>query len=218
MDNLLLFGGTFDPIHNGHLNIARGVQDFFHFDNVAFLPCKLPVLQKNLFTTSSQHRLAMLQIALAELPKKYHFHIEKREINRNSPSYTVTTLEEFREKFGKQKPITLLLGFDAFCQLPQWHRWQEVIELANLLIINRPDYEKTKLPDALQILLSSHKTADPHALLKTPHGLIARFNAGEYPISSTAVRESLFANKLPTALLPQSICHYIIEKKLYCLK
>lgn len=218
MDNLLLFGGTFDPVHAGHINTARAIQQFFKFDQFAFLPCKIPVVDKHVLTTSSQHRLTMLNLALAEQAKHYHFYVDRHEMNRNSPSYMVTTLNEFRKEFGGDRSITLLLGLDAFCQLSQWYQWQQLIKLANLLIINRKGYDEKQIPEDVKELLLAHETANPKALLTTPHGLIARFNAGDYAISSTTVRDKLKAKKLPRNFLSKSVCNYIIENKLYCLE
>ena len=215
MNNLLIFGGTFNPIHCGHLNTAITVQQFFHFERVAFLPCKLPVLDKQSLTAPIQHRLIMLNLALAEQAKHYHFYVASNEIVRDSPSYTLTTLNEFRNECGQALPITLLLGLDTFCQLPQWHQWEQLIKLANLLVINRTGYSENQLPAEMKALLLAHETADPKALLKRSHGLIARFDAGNYDISSTRVRNSLIAKKLPNNFLPKTVSNYIIEKKLY---
>ncbi|OGV51262.1 MAG: nicotinate (nicotinamide) nucleotide adenylyltransferase [Legionellales bacterium RIFCSPHIGHO2_12_FULL_42_9] len=244
MDNLLIFGGTFDPIHYGHINTAINVQQFFHFEQFAFLPCKIPVLNKQSLTAPSQHRLAMLNLALAEQKKHYHFYVASNEIARDSPSYTLTTLNEFRNECGKALPITLLLGFDVFCQLSQWNQWQQLIELANLLVINRAGYDEDNLPVEMKALLLAHETTNPKALLKTPHGLIARFDAGNYDISSTRVRGSLISKKptstpeldpaqksldvvagmavkdkkSPINLLPNTVYHYILDNKLYSFK
>ena len=218
MNNLLLFGGAFDPIHYGHLNTAVNIQNKFHFDQFAFLPCKIPVLKKQDLITLPQHRLAMLKLALSELKKQDHFYIDTHEITRNSPSYTVTTLQAFRHECGKNRPITLLLGWDAFCQLPTWYEWEQLIKLTNLLIIKRAGYQKEKISNQVQTLLLAHETTNQNALLNTSHGLILCFNAGNYDISSTKIRESFKQKSIPKDSLPESVLHYIIEHKLYCLK
>ncbi len=215
MNNLLVFGGTFDPIHLGHLNTAMAIQQIFHFDRVAFLPCKTPVLNKQSTPCTATHRLNMLKLALAQVPKDCHFCVDARELNRESPSYTVTTLEEMRTEYGAQLPITLLIGQDAFYQLSQWHQWTRLIKLANLLVIERPGYGKQPLPQAIESLLTKHQTHNPLALLETPKGLIARFDAGEYPISSTMVREGLQNNSLVSDCLPDGVNQYIIDNELY---
>ena len=215
MDNLLLFGGTFDPIHNGHLHTAIAVQQFFHFDQFCFLPCKNPVLNKPNQATSAKHRLKMIQIALKSQPKDFHFTIDSREIMRESPSYMVTTLEDLRLEYGTAFPITLLLGHDVFCQLPQWHQWQRLMQLTNLLVINRKGYEEREIPTEVQTLLHRDETSDPKALLSIAHGLIYRFDAGAYDISSSAVRDNLANKTWPENMLPREVEMYIAKNKLY---
>ncbi len=217
MNNLLIFGGTFDPVHLGHINTAKHIQQFFNFDQFAFLPCKQPVLDKSSLTSPSEHRLTMLNLALAEQDKHYHFYVDHHEISRNSPSYMTTTLEEFRQELGKKLPITLLMGLDAFCHLPQWHQWQKLIKLANLLVIARQGYKETPMPEEVKTLLRTHETTNQKTLLTTSHGLITRFDAGKYDISSTKIRSVLVDNKTIGDALPNSVHHYIIENKLYFL-
>ena len=215
MANLLLFGGTFDPIHNGHIHTAIAVQQFFHFDQFCFLPCKNPVLNKPNQTTSAEHRLKMLQIALQAQSEAFHFTIDSRELTRDSASYMVTTLEDLRREYGNTFAITLLLGLDVFFQLPQWYQWKRLMQLTNFLVINRKGYEKREIPTKVQTLLHTHETNDPTALLSISHGLIYRFDAGAYDISSSSVRDNLANKTLPENTLPREVAVYIAENKLY---
>lgn len=216
--NVLIYGGSFDPIHHGHLKTAVNIQNFFHFDHVKFLPCKLsPIPKPSQFTASPQDRVEMLKRALTAYPHSYHFEIDGREIQRQTPSYTVTTLMAYRKELGEETPITLVLGVDALHQLPQWHQWEKLIHLANFLVINRSSYpDKTiTMPEAIKNLVEQHETRDPKALLTTAHGLIYHFDAGNFEISSSLIRKLHQENKELTPFLPQAVIDYLIEKKLY---
>lgn len=228
MHNIVIYGGTFDPVHNGHINTAINVQKQFHFEKFIFLPCKRPLLKKDALASEEQ-RVAMLRLALGEQNKSYHFTIDSAEIDRVSPSYMVHTLEDFRQFYGKEVSITLLLGADTFLQLPQWYEWQKILVLANLLVIERPGvnsflshreintlpYHLEKLPSSLAQLLTTHWADNPKALLKSPHGLIYCFNAGNFPISSTWCRQQLQAGNLIKNYIPNAVMNYIKQYKLY---
>lgn len=213
MSSLLIFGGTFDPIHKGHLHIAINVQTTFNFSHFYFLPCKTPLL-KNHATATSAQRLTMLELALMDQPKSYHFALDDREIKRDSPSYMVTSLSDYRQNWGQDTAITLLLGWDAFHQFLQWYQWGKILSLANLLIIKRPSITIPSLAKPLQNLITNRATTNPLALLSQSHGLIHCFDAGDYPISSTAIRAQIEQKEL-TEVLPKAVSDYIINNRLY---
>lgn len=208
--NILLFGGTFDPVHKGHLNIAKTVQDHFQFERFVFLPCKIPVLKKNAQATPQQ-RLDMLRLALSENPD-YPFEIDAREMYRESPSYTVITLEDYRKELGPDVSITLLMGVDSFSTLPGWHKWQNILLLANILVIDRANHsDLTSNNPVLSQIMKQHKTADERALLQHSHGLIYNYHAGLYDVSSTAIRDRSGSD----IAMPDSVRRYIEENCLY---
>lgn len=209
--NLLLFGGSFDPPHWGHIKTACSVQAMFHFQKFVFLPCNTPVL-KGATQASAQQRTDMLTLALTDYPE---FSIDLREIQRETPSYMVDTLKSLREELGLNCTITLLLGYDAFLQLPQWHDWQALITLANLLIVQRPGTQKTTVPTALTALLQQHQTKDKTTLLTCPHSMIYQLNAGSYSISSTMIRTQLQQHQDVSLYLPKPVYEYIKQQALY---
>ncbi|KTD26172.1 MULTISPECIES: nicotinate-nucleotide adenylyltransferase [Legionella] len=214
MRNLVIYGGTFDPPHNGHINTAINVQNYFHFDRFLFLPCKTPVLKNQAFATPEQ-RIAMLKLALTSQNRDKNFEIDLSEINRDSPSYMVDTLRHFRTIWGNTMPITLLMGADAFSQLPRWHAWEKLLPLANLLVIKRAGFIEEMNNDAINELLIKHETDDEKAITTQTHGLICRFNAGNFNFSSTWIREQLREHHDLTDYLPTAVIHYIKEKGLY---
>lgn len=214
MHNLIIYGGTFDPIHYGHINTALQVQKQFGFERFYFLPCKTPVLKAE-SQASADDRIHMVQLALEDMPAELHFDWDDSEIKRTTPSYMVTTLKHFREKLGTTIPITLLLGYDSFIQLPFWHQWQHLLDLCNLLVINREAFSKHPLPESLQALLKKHEHNDKNILLKQSHGVIHRFNAGNFDISSSQLRQKLALQDDLCNNIPDNVIAYIKKHKLY---
>ena len=210
MHSIAIFGGTFDPIHNGHLNISNAIQNFFNFDSYLFLPCKIPTLKPPAFA-SNQQRIEMLELALKDYPQ---FKIDLREINRLSPSYMVDTLQSFRKEY-RNDSITLIMGYDAFTSLPQWHQWDKIIKLANLLIINRVDCLKHPPQEPINQLITNHKNNSKDVLLHSMAGVINFFDAGNYTISSTDIRKRIQLHQSVNNKLPNKVYDYIKRMKLY---
>ncbi|KTD64122.1 nicotinate-nucleotide adenylyltransferase [Legionella spiritensis] len=214
MNNLIIYGGSFDPIHYGHINTALNVQQHFNFQAFYFLPCRIPVL-KGSTHASSQHRANMIQLVIDSLPSNRNFHLDYSELRRRTPSYMVTTLENFRKKLGWQTSITLLLGLDTFSQLPKWHQWQRLFELANLLVIDREEHSNIVMPETLQMIVKKHEHREEKALCSRTHGIIHRFNAGHFRISSTCIREQLAKGESIDGKTPDSVINYIRQNNLY---
>lgn len=210
MSSIAIFGGTFDPVHDGHIKVSLSIQSHFNFDAYFFLPCNVPTL-KPPTRVSNQQRIEMLQLAIQPYPQ---FQLDLREIKRDTPSYMVETLSSFRVD-NKDASITLILGFDAFLLLAQWHQWEEIIQLANLLIINRTPFAQCPITKPVQELLNNHETEEKEALLTQKSGIIYLFDAGDYEISSTDIRKALSTNKKTKTMLPKEIYQYIKQRRLY---
>ncbi len=129
---IAIFGGTFDPIHLGHLRLALDLHEKYKFDEIRFIPCKNPVLKKAA-TVSLEHRIAMLKLAVKDQPQ---FVVDESERHRNGPSYMIDTLVDLQSKMPKQK-FTLILGSDAFEDFNRWHCCEDIIALAKLLVVPR---------------------------------------------------------------------------------
>lgn len=210
MQKIAILGGTFDPVHNGHIKTSLCIQMQFNFDKYFFLPCKSPVL-KPLSLATNQQRVTMLTLALKDYKQ---FQIDLREINRESPSYMLTTLESFRKEY-QDASITLIIGYDAFLLLNRWYQWHKLIDLANFLVINRPECSDQVIPDELIQLIKKHEKKSKDDLLTHQSGVVFFLDAGYYAISSTAIRQSISQHQNISHELPESVYQYIIEQKLY---
>lgn len=210
MNSIVIYGGSFDPVHNGHIHTALNIHGQFNCDRFIFLPCKLPIL-KNTTTATAEQRVQMLHLALQEYP---FFSIDLREIQRTTPSYMVDTLCSFRQELGDTISITLLLGEDAFLQFDKWHEWQRIISLSHLMVMHRPDLQPGYSSD-LENLYSSHKTSILEDLNTSASGKIYEINAGNYQISSTWVRSQLQQGKDVSGYAPKTVLTYIQEQNLF---
>ena len=209
--NILIFGGSFDPPHLGHLNTALTIQNHIQLERFIFLPCKAPILKK-ITIASCEQRIHMLKLALESHSQ---FEIDLREIHRKTPSYMVNTLKSFRDELGNNISITLLIGMDAFLQLPQWHAWQELLDLSHILVMKRAQIDTQVMPKQVSALLNSNEVFDKAELLTKPYGKIYQYNAGEYAISSTALRQKINAGEDVRLYLPEAVYQYLIKKKIY---
>lgn len=214
--HIALFGGTFCPIHNGHIGVALFLQDYFHFDAFLFLPNKAPILDKTA-TASVEQRLAMLELALAPYP---FFTIDKREANRATPSFMIDTLKSLRAELGNDIAISLIIGMDSFQQIHRWHDWEKIFTLCNLIVLDRPGAEEIHLSEPLRNLLIAnciHQITDPKDLSSTQRGGFYRCNAGIYPISSTMICGLIQSGGDAGPFLPPAVLKYIQEKSLFIL-
>ena len=210
MHSIALFGGTFDPVHVGHIQTSFAIQKEFNFNSFFFVPCKIPVI-KATSVASSEQRIAMLQLAIQAHKQ---FTIDLREINRDSPSYMVETLQSFRTDYP-QASITLIIGYDSLLTLPQWFHWQELIQLANILVLKRTNFADKKIPEEILQLLSKHETQNKLQLLAHEAGCILQYDAGNFAISSTMIREKIKAKQNISAFVPQEVEEYIKKFGIY---
>lgn len=192
---LAILGGTFDPVHLGHLNAAWEAAELLNTP-VRLLPAAVPP-HRQAPRASGAQRVAMLEAALAHQTR---LSLDTRELARSGPSYTIDTLEELRVEQGDQ-PLILLLGADAFAGLPTWHRWRELLEVAHIGVMTRPGIDAT-WPDQLQHTAAARVTGPDGAWRTTPAGQVIELSITPLDISATRVRELLAAGRDPRFLLP----------------
>ncbi|MHB8255100.1 MAG: nicotinate-nucleotide adenylyltransferase, partial [Acidiferrobacter sp.] len=179
--NLLgVFGGTFDPVHCGHLAVAHALMQALPFSRIVFVPAARPP-HRTPPHADARHRLAMLRLALGTDPR---FVVDETEYEREGPSYMVDTLAVLRSRY--QGPLALILGMDAFLGLPTWHRWRRILGLAHIIIVQRPGWD---VPLPAWILPHLQERGDQ--LLGADHGLAFLFTASARPESATALRQAL---------------------------
>jgi nicotinate-nucleotide adenylyltransferase len=204
-----IFGGTFDPVHYGHLRTAYELRHKLAFDEVRFIPCANPP-HRDAAVTDSAIRLRMLQVALAAEPG---FLIDERELKRPGPSYSVDTLQSLRAE-QPDVPLCLLLGMDAFLDLPTWHQWDRLLGLAHIVVAHRPGWQ-APYEGTLGKLIRRHRTAGPGDLREATAGRIHIEPVTQLEVSSTELRRSIRAGIQPKYLLPDSVWRIIVETDCY---
>lgn len=204
-----MLGGMFDPVHEGHLQLARVALDELALDALHMVPCHLPS-HRAAAAASTQARLAMLSLATQEEPRIV---VDDRECRRQEMSYTVDTLVSLRAQFPGAT-LVLVLGEDAFAGLERWQRWTQLLELANLLVVSRPGVTQALSP-TLGDLVDKCQVNTAQALFERPCGALLRSRKMQMDISSTAVREALQARRDTSTLLPACVREYIDVHGLY---
>lgn len=207
-----IFGGTFDPIHYGHLRPALELRDQLALSEVRFIPASVPP-HRGEPTASAQQRLAMLQLALQGCAG---MSIDERELHRDGPSYMADTLRSLRSEVG-ERPLVLLLGLDAFLGLPSWHAWHSIIEQAHIAVATRPGWQSEQLlqESPLAQLWRERLCDDAAPLHQTPAGRIVMVEVTPLDISATKIREQLQRGRSPRFLLPDNVLDYIERNRLY---
>ncbi|QSA98654.1 nicotinate-nucleotide adenylyltransferase [Methylococcus sp. EFPC2] len=206
-----IYGGTFDPVHYGHLRTGLEVKEALGLDELRFLPCREPPHRAVPGATPEQ-RLAMLKLALTGAEPGLR--VDTRELERPGPSYMIDTLASLRAE-SAGRPLCLVLGIDAFRGLPAWHRWQELTEFAHVVVMRRPDVEADEPDAGLEDWVNRHVTRCGEDLRRRPAGLVHFIRVSQIAISATAVRALVHAGGNPRYLLPDSVLDYMREQRLY---
>lgn len=205
-----VFGGTFDPVHYGHLRVGWEVAEQLDCE-VRLMPSAKPP-HRALPGASAAHRAAMLELALAGQDR---LKLDRRELNRRGPSYSVDTLSELRHELGPERPLIFVLGADAFRALPGWHRWRELSSLAHLVAMTRPRQRLDKLDPELHAAMTGRWTGLVERLRSEPAGRVLVLRVTPLAISSSLVRAALAAGRSPRYLLPDPVIDYLHEHRLY---
>ncbi len=210
MNAIGLFGGTFDPVHFGHLRMALELKQRLGLSDMRLVPASLPP-HREAPGSSAEHRLAMLKLAVAQ---DGVLRVDDRELRRAGPSYTFDTLRELRGELGAETALVWAMGVDAFAQLHTWHRWRELLDLASIAVVARPG---AALPSVGPVadLLRGHRVPDARALAEHPAGRVAVLELTPLGISATQIRHLIGQGLAPRYLLPDSVWHYIQEHQLY---
>jgi len=206
---IALFGGTFDPVHYGHLRAAAEVSEKLGVSDFRLLPAGRPPHREGTWAPA-RHRLAMLELALAP---HADLSVDEREVQRGGLSYMSDTLASIRSDAG-ETPIMLCLGQDAANHLDRWHEWQRLLELAHLVVMTRPDSEPG-YSDRLRRHLEGRLVESSPALMRRPAGGLCNVNVTRLAISSTDIRQQIADGRNPRFLLPSTVLAYIRKHRLY---
>ncbi|QJR09109.1 putative nicotinate-nucleotide adenylyltransferase [Usitatibacter rugosus] len=209
-----LFGGTFDPIHFGHLRLATELAEAFKLEQVIFLPAGLPYHRGAAAHATAEQRLTMVKLAIQ---RDARFDVDDRELRRSGPTYTYDTLAEVRAERGPQVPLVFLLGSDAFGQIHTWHRWTELFDLAHFAVAIRADDTEwlSKGPGAFHADVGPRVTLNLRELLGSPAGKVMTFSMTPLAIASTAIRNLVKDDGSIRYLTPDPVAEYIRSHKLY---
>ncbi|MDO4432970.1 MAG: nicotinate (nicotinamide) nucleotide adenylyltransferase [Alysiella sp.] len=203
MKNIGLFGGTFDPIHKGHLHIAQAFMQKVQPDTLVFLPAGNPY-HKNTPHVSASHRLAMLEIAIADEPK---FAVSDLDIIREGATYAIDTVHIFRQHYPHAQ-LWYLMGMDSLLQLHTWKNWTTLVKQVHIAVATRPNQSFQKAPSQLHTWLGN----------ALHDGSLLILDAHENPTSSTQIRTDIQTGKIPHNMLPEKVAHYIQQHSLYNTK
>ncbi|MCP5145038.1 MAG: nicotinate-nucleotide adenylyltransferase [Gammaproteobacteria bacterium] len=205
-----LFGGSFDPVHVGHLRLAIEAKEYLGLEELRLLP----VTQSNLRQPprcDAAQRVAMLREATQGMPGLV---VDTSEIDRAGVSYTVDTLNDFRARYPR-RPLVFILGMDAFAQLPKWHQWQKILALTHLLVVTRPDQAPLPAGEEMRELLDRVRVDDARQLVGTPAGSIAILTIPPLPISSSDIRARIRQRRDIRFLVPDTVREIIEKNGLY---
>ncbi|MDG1583101.1 nicotinate-nucleotide adenylyltransferase [Pseudomonas sp. GOM6] len=204
-----ILGGTFNPVHIGHLRAALEVAEYMGLDELRLIPSARPP-HREAPLVSAEQRLAMVELAVAG---EVQLRVDDRELQRDKPSFTYDTLESVRGELSTEDQLFLLLGWDAFCGLPSWYRWQELLEHCHILVLQRPDAD-SEPPEALRDLLAARSENDPLSLAG-PGGQISFIWQTPLAVSATQVRQLLAQGRSVRYLVPDAVLAYIQAQGLY---
>ena len=209
-----ILGGTFDPIHYGHLRLAEEMLELANLREIRFIPAGTPP-HRSVPQVSAQHRSAMVQLAIAD---QLAFVLDEREVDRSTPCYTVDTLRELRVELGEAQPLCLLMGGDAFLQLNTWREWEQLFELAHIVVGYRPGFTLEERIHTATPALRQHyqqRLCAADVLSQQPCGGIVELAIPKLEISATLIRSRVAEKRSIRYLLPNAVADYIHQHHLY---
>ena len=209
MSPMGIFGGTFDPIHYGHLRTAFEMLQALRFDEVRFMPCGNPP-HRDSPIANAELRLQMVRVATEG---QAGFVVDDRELLREGPSYSVDTLIALRDEFP-ERPLALIIGMDAFLGLPKWYQWRDILKLAHVVIAHRPGWRAPDIGPLGELLADrgTHRIDDMH---QAKSGRIYIHDVTQLEISSSEIRELVAVGRDPRFLMPDAVRDVIGQSGCY---
>lgn len=208
---LALYGGTFDPIHQAHINTVKAMAAEAGLEQVILLPNNVPPHRPQP-KANAQQRLMMAQLAVNGDPL---FRVDDRELHRDALSYTVETLRQYRSEIGSRRPLAFIIGQDSLLSIDTWHEWDKILTLCHILVCKRPGYTLDFPSERLAAWFVQHLITTPDSLHKRPSGYIFLADTPLFPISATNIRERLKNGEDCRDQLAPAVQDYILEQGLY---
>jgi len=206
-----LFGGTFDPIHYGHLKPVEILANQIGLQRVTIMPNNVPPHRTQPEASAAQRKM-MLELAIADKPL---FQLDERELRRDSPSYTAQTLQEWRAEQGPETPLAFIIGQDSLLTFPGWYQYQTILENSHVIVCRRPGYALTMKEEQHQQWLEAHLTYQVEDLHTLPAGKIFLAETPWFDISATLIRQRLQQGLPCDEMLPLPVLRYIQQQGLY---
>jgi nicotinate-nucleotide adenylyltransferase len=212
--HIAVMGGTFDPIHYGHLRVAEEVREDFGLDRVIFIPAYIPPHKPDEGKTPPELRIEMVRLAVAGNPG---FEVSSIEIERGGKSYTIETVKELKKKGEKDLEISLIMGTDSFNDITSWMDYRELLELANIIVVPRPGYAAEKLAEALPVELARKFRYDSatESYINLAGRSVTYLETARFDISSSDIRRRVKEGRSIRYLLPPQVADHIAKHGLY---
>lgn len=210
MNSTLVFGGTFDPVHRGHIESVCAVARLLGDVDVYLVPCQIPA-HRPTPAASPEARLKMLQLAVAGQDRIF---VDDCELRREGTSYTVDTLLGYRERVGESGPLLFLMGRDSWVTLPGWHRWEALTDLAHLLILERPGTDQDS-PGVLRKWLKTRQVQAPEEMMSSSSGKVCFLSLDQIDVSASGLREAIAKGSSIEGNVNPLVMNYIRQHNLY---
>ena len=208
--SVVMFGGTFNPIHFGHINLANHLVDYLQVKSVRMIPCAIPA-HREAPNVSAEHRMAMLALATAE---NNAIVADDLELKRASTSFSIDSVIQVRQDIGAKTPLFLCLGMDSISTIDSWHRWSDLLDNSHIVACSRPNYQLPK-DGVVANWIEQHLCEDLTQLKKQPHGYVHLCKIPLLDISSSSIRDSVKCGKNIDHMTTQSVINYIKKHSLY---
>jgi nicotinate-nucleotide adenylyltransferase len=208
--SVALLGGTFNPIHFGHLNLANCLVDYLQVESVRMIPCAIPP-HRETPSVSAEQRLAMLQLAIDDHPLLTS---DDLELRKSTPSYSIETVQQIRQQVGEETPLFFCIGMDSLLTIDSWHHWQQLLDYCHLAICPRPGY-KLPIKGHLAEWIEQNLCDDIDRIKTLAQGCLHLCKIPLKDISSTAIRDSIKCAQSIDHLTPKSVVNFITKHSLY---
>ena len=208
--SVALLGGTFNPIHFGHLNLANCLVDYLQVESVRMIPCAIPP-HRETPSVSAEQRLAMLQLAIDDHPLLTS---DDLELRKSTPSYSIETVQQIRQQVGEETPLFFCIGMDSLLTIDSWHHWQQLLDYCHLAICPRPGY-KLPIKGHLAEWIEQNLCDDIDRVKTLAQGCLHLCKIPLKDISSTAIRDSIKCAQSIDHLTPKSVVNFITKHSLY---